>query len=224
MAQQESSDFYKEILDINFNHYLTTNYDDAFVKSTSLKKSEDATEEIYSIRRKFKGNDFSLWKIHGCIRNPKSIMLGLDHYCGSVSKIDSYVKGSYKYKKQKNEIFIEKMTDKILSDNYCNTSWVDLFFHTNMHILGLGLDYTETDIWWVLNKRARLKIEYNITNNIYYHCSNIEDDKKELLNSVGVDVIEHKRSGDEPEDFIKAHAKSIVSIREILKGQLDLAA
>ena len=37
-----------------------------------------------------------IWPIHGTIQHPKSIMLGLDHYCGSIGKINDYIKGKYK--------------------------------------------------------------------------------------------------------------------------------
>ena len=33
------------------------------------------------------------WQIHGEIRKPATIMLGLDHYCGEIGKIDQYTKG-----------------------------------------------------------------------------------------------------------------------------------
>ncbi|AOR59388.1 hypothetical protein PEC301899_04570 [Pectobacterium carotovorum subsp. carotovorum] len=54
-----------------------------------------------------------LWNIHGEIDNPKSIMLGLDHYCGSVSKIDAYVKGTYSHKINGVDVTVKSMLDKL---------------------------------------------------------------------------------------------------------------
>jgi len=112
-------------------------------------------------------------------------MLGLDHYCGSLSKLDSYIKGGYKYTKEGKEVTVQPMHTKILNGEFCNASWVDLLFSSNVHILGLSLDFSELDLWWVLNKRARLPCK----NKIYYYTNENDDEKNELLKSFGVKVV-----------------------------------
>jgi hypothetical protein len=71
-----------------------------------------------------------------------------------------------------------------------------LFFNSNIHILGFSLDYSETDIWWLLTKRARILNEEKssnlISNNIYFYDRNIKADKEELLKSLNVTVIKPK--------------------------------
>jgi hypothetical protein len=127
--------------------------------------------------------------MHGTIRNPKSIMLGLDHYCGSIGKINNYIKGNYKYSQS------EKLNGLIhrLRNNECETplSWIDLFFTHNIHIIGFGLNQDEIDIWWVLNKRQRYIRQYEnegiITNKIYYY-GDVTDNMARLLGSLGVEV------------------------------------
>ncbi|MNM63937.1 hypothetical protein D3C81_753130 [compost metagenome] len=116
-------------------------------------------------------------------------MLGLDHYCGSVSKIDAYVKGNYKYSVDGEIISIKPMKFKLEKDSFCYTSWVDLFFATNVHIVGFSLDYSETDLWWVLNKRARFVTENLVKNNIFFYVNDIDEQKKDLLESFDVKVI-----------------------------------
>ncbi|MNY09062.1 hypothetical protein D3C86_1419540 [compost metagenome] len=50
-------------------------------------------------------------------------------------------------------------------------SWIDLFFTKDIYILGLGLDYVESDLWWLITYRARNKFYKNrvsISNKISY--------------------------------------------------------
>ena len=35
-----------------------------------------------------------VWYAHGEVSNTKSIMLGYDHYCGSLAKINDYIKNT----------------------------------------------------------------------------------------------------------------------------------
>lgn len=150
MENISGSEFYKKIIDLNFKNYITTNYDYAFNKTLSKKIINENTEKIYSIRRNLRfDNDVRIWQIHGEINNPKSIQLGLDHYCGYIGKIDTYLKGSYRYHKDGKNIKALEIEKKIESSTFDNVSWIELFFNTNIHILGLGLDYSETDLWWI---------------------------------------------------------------------------
>ena len=50
-------------------------------------------------------------------------------------------------------------------------SWLDLIFTENIHIIGLTLDFIESDLWWLLIFRARLILEnkINIQNSITYY-------------------------------------------------------
>jgi hypothetical protein len=193
MKCQGSNEIFELLVSIDVDNYLTTNYDYAFEKAIGVAPNKLSTEEIYSLRRKRKytnnNGDKYLWNIHGEIDHPKSIMLGLDHYCGSVSKIDSYIKGSYKHTVDGKSINVEPMSIKLKSQSYCYTSWIDLFFSSNIHIIGLSLDYSETDIWWLLNKRARFSIDGLINNKIYFYSSYMNKEKIELLKSFDVEVV-----------------------------------
>lgn len=210
MKSQDSNEVFELLVSLDVENYLTTNYDYAFEKAMNIPPEKLSTEDIYSLRRKRKyltatGPKY-LWSIHGEIEQPKSIMLGLDHYCGSVSKIDSYVKGTYKHTVSGKNIPVASMRDKLQSQNFCFTSWVDLFFSSNVHILGLSLDYSETDLWWILNKRARFVTEGLVSNKIYFYTNQIDDEKKGLLISFNVDVVITKVVGD---DYKKMYKSSI---------------
>ncbi|MGE4716952.1 MULTISPECIES: SIR2 family protein [Yersinia] len=178
LRDQGSNAVFEALASLPIENYLTTNYDYSFEKALNISPEKLSSEEIYSLRRKKKyesekGSKY-LWNIHGEIDNPKSIMLGLDHYCGSVGKIDAYVKGTYTHKVEGADVTVRPMLDKLKDATFCDTSWVDLFFSTNVHILGFSLDYSETDICWLLNKA-------NVNNKVYYYTHEISDEKKGLL-------------------------------------------
>jgi hypothetical protein len=169
-------------------------------------------------------NDTKLWHIHGEIEHPKSIMLGLDHYCGSISKIDGYIKGNYEFSVKSTKQKVKPMVEKLMDGSFDEVSWVELFFNSNVHILGLSLDYSETDLWWVLNKRARLMLDNNIDNTIYYYDSNIKESKKSLLESMGVTVINVHRDGDKNNDFLIAHNSLVKKLKINIRSSNSIAA
>lgn len=215
LSKQDTNEYYRMIIDLNFDDYLTTNYDYAFRNSFSEIHSNNSTEGIYSIRRNSSMNNASncrLWNIHGEIDHPKSIMLGLDHYCGSIGKIDSYIKGKYEYQADGKIRKTKKMIDKIRKDCFDGVSWVELFFKNNIHILGLSLDYCETDLWWVLNKRARSMLDVKIRNKIYFYTCRIEEEKKRLLESLHVKVVENPIVG---KKYFDCYLKAIKFISKI---------
>lgn len=173
----------------NVNNIITTNYDEG-IELILCKKCgyqevvprELKREEIYSIRtykefvHKEKEHHIKLWKIHGDASRIKSIMLGFDQYCGSLAKLSEYIKGKYSSEKgPKCEI---EMKQKCKEQKFDNLSWAELFFNTNVYIVGLGMDFSEIDIWWLLNKHSRIKREVpKVENNIFYLYNSIYDDK-----------------------------------------------
>ena len=169
-----------EITDI-----LTTNYDglvEHLLLSQNAKLvSQNNSEKIYSIRRNYvyKYNEklITLWKVHGDAVAPKSVMLGLDHYCGAIGKMDDFIKHGRLGGKTTDNPMEMKFPNKAKSDitkNKIETfqfqTWVDLFFVATVYFIGFGLDFSETDIWWLLNKRARFKEKLEISNEIFFYA------------------------------------------------------
>ena len=168
--------------DYGINNIITTNYDygietilETWCGYERKEPKNLSKEDIYSIRtyklfvHKETGHHVQLWKIHGDLDRIKSIMLGYDQYCGSLSKLDSYIKGCYRSSHNVNFKSIKKMDEKCVLQQFDEISWIELFFRTDVYIIGFGLDFSEIDIWWILNKRARLMIDIsNIKNQITY--------------------------------------------------------
>lgn len=216
----------KKILESGFSNYITTNYDYALENSFkkmspdhNVKNSEEnqnLREKYYSVRRntlltkneKIVGK---VWHIHGEIDPYKSIMLGFNHYVGSVAKVDSYLKGKYNSDSNPNIPPIKEIEDKISSKSYDNLSWIELFFNSDVHIVGFSFDFYEIDLWNILTKRARLTSVSKPNNKIYFYTKpleqvvkkeqsneknerevNIEKSKREMLEKLGVKIIEEE--------------------------------
>jgi hypothetical protein len=59
--------------------------------------------------------------------------------------------------------------------------------------LGISLDFSETDTWWLFNKRARIYKDpnnvINVKNEIYFYTNDMTEEKKSLLESFKVTVV-----------------------------------
>ncbi|MBH3096242.1 MULTISPECIES: hypothetical protein [Serratia] len=221
LACQNSNEIYLEIASLKLDNYMTTNYDYAFKNSLgdSIELINHSTETIYSLRRytscqsESNGNiKCKIWSIHGELDYPISIKLGLDHYCGSIGKIDSYIKGKYTFTSNDKLIKPISMKDKLSNNNFDGHSWVELFFSSHVHIIGLSLDFSETDLWWVLDKRARINSSGLVKNKIFYYVPNeIDEEKNGLLESLNVIVVSIPLLENNYYDFYKKAIKKIKS-------------
>jgi len=172
-----------DLIQHHVNNILTTNYDNGiefilckFCGYREQTPKDMALENIYNIRT-YKlfvnddtGHEVKLWKIHGDLNRLRSITLGFDQYCGALSKLSEYVKGTYKSSKKDVKVECAGPTDiKCKEQKFDQLSWAELFFRTNVYIVGFGLSSSEIDIWWLLNRRARLMIDIpQIRNTITY--------------------------------------------------------
>ena len=101
MKAYKSNDLFDELLCLNVEHYITTNYDyvaDEALQSMSYTEDlseRDKSENTFSIHRKkcYLNNPDKkyLWKIHGELSNIGSIMLGYYHYCSYIGQIRKYI-------------------------------------------------------------------------------------------------------------------------------------
>lgn len=225
LRKLHSNDYYERLRSMDVNVFLTTNYDHAFYDNDEGSVvNYDGTEKLYSIRRwkrLMAGSKESLiYHIHGDIKGVSSIMLGLDHYGGSLAKIQDYVKGNYqrtrtisgkkvRYKvvpsireRLKNGSALNASDYEFKDSGYPLFSWIDAFFFTNMHIIGLAIDFSEIDIWWILSRRARLLKSGLLNNRIWYYPTFTFSEihrhipKLRLLERLGVDIAYHSITSD----------------------------
>lgn len=223
-----TNNIYDLLADSAVKNFITTNYNTTLdnvlvIRGFTPDSKDKSLEKIYSIRRKHKFDKEretkEVWYAHGEVSNTKSIMLGYDHYCGSLAKINDYIKGKYDYLGIKDKIpSIEQKLELLKNEKVEELrrsliSWIDLFFFSDLHIIGLGLDFSETDIWWILNKRKRLiadrKVE-ELPNKIYFYMTDRDSKKKLLLEYFGVEVIEFTVTDNNYEEIYSNAIRSVI--------------
>jgi hypothetical protein len=152
-------------------HIMTVNYEYLLQGSEPAANDGLIQETTYSIFRRYRMNDITYWHLHGDCNNPTSINLGYEHYGGQLQKMRNYITAIPDYKGDQ----IEKMSlARRLKHGALNDiqSWIDLFFVKDVHIVGLNLDFVETDLWWLLTYRARqqqYKKEFAVNNRVVYY-------------------------------------------------------
>ncbi len=205
MKAYKSNDLFDKLLQLNIDHYITTNYD--YVADDSLLRmnytenllERDKSESLFSIHRKksyVKDDDKKyLWKIHGELSNIGSIMLGYYHYCSYIGQIKKYLMGEYEFAKRKEMGIIPQIEDRLPITPNNILSWIDLFFMSNLYIIGLGLNYEEMDLWWILTIRKRLvqKLGKNIINNNIVYYGELELGRKSMFEHLDVEVVSSKK-------------------------------
>lgn len=150
---------HERILGLGASHVLTTNYDHALERSLPGVSKGPANvgpvvERRYSLFRRRDLGRHHLWHIHGDVDAPRSIMLGYEHYSGSLERMRAYVTSQAHYRGGPHRGLIARLRDG--EDRV--RSWVDLLFMTDVYVLGLSLDVSEIDLWWLLTYRARLQL------------------------------------------------------------------
>lgn len=132
---------------------LTTNYDYLIENSIDpnwkRQKFTSTTEKKYSLYRSQKAKGLDVWHIHGEQAMKSSIMLGFKHYIDYSAEVRNRATKWVARQKGAN----------IQDDKLKQSSWVDFFFTHNVHIVGLGMGYSEYPLWWLLNYRAYKKVK-----------------------------------------------------------------
>ena len=170
---------------------ITTNYDFS-VEGFEPKKNEGIVKEmLYSVFRHYRAGNKRVWHVHGDRLHPNSVNLGFEHYSGQLQNIRNYVATGTKYASKKYQLPLIKRLETGALDG---SSWLDLFFTTDIHIIGLTLGFVETDLWWLLTYRARIKIKKPklVPNTITYYTPQKfvagSKHKLDLLEATGVNV------------------------------------
>lgn len=182
LSRNKTSYFYNKLADLEADNYITTNYE-SFLNAPlkelgyTVKESEGIIHRLKPHYTFLKNNHrICFWNIHGNVELEKTIMLGLYDYSKYVIEIDKIMRAIEMDKPDVDE-----------------SSWPFIMLHTDVHILGFGLGYEETDLWYFLTCRKRLIRKNKIQRNriIYYAImdSSYDMGKVKLLEALDVDVV-----------------------------------
>ena len=193
----EECDFYKRLLSLPSTDIMTTNYgfeleETALNQPELNKKCFDAMRSTICRSGRAEGKYFlqtynsvslddsekRIWHIHGNAKNPSSMVIGHYYYGRLLKKVITYVEeNEYRY---------------LVSDNNPSVkSWIDAFLFGDVYILGFGCDFSEMDIWWLINcKKNQNMHKNNKCGQIYFYEPMKREDevKHALLRCYGVKI------------------------------------
>lgn len=196
--QTKPGAIHKEIMALTVENIITTNYDFNIEGALQDENEGIIKETLYSIFRHSVVNGKNIWHAHGDCHTHLSINLGYEHYSGQLQQLRNYVVTGtdYQNKKLPKTALIKRLQHKPIG----LYSWADLFFRDDIYIFGLRLDFVESDIWWLLNYRARQILTNHISpgNKIYYFIPSdyvkYAKAKLDLLNVNTVEIIDQYQS------------------------------
>lgn len=194
------NEIYDKLALLPIHDFITTNYDhaldEAIINAGYVLSQMDHSESRFSIHRNRTyinqfGDIKRIWAIHGDYIDPRSILLGYEQYGGQLRKIAEYLNGQYTIGRTK----VPSIKVRVYNLDKNISSWIDLFFCSNIYFIGFGLPYDEIDLWWLLCKRKKLMMQHPdllIDNNLLFLEPNIEDGKRKILEDLSVTTLEYK--------------------------------
>ena len=159
----------------------------------------DTKDAKYLLRTYNRLEKRDIWHIHGELRRPSSIILSHDEYARLVHRILAYNENRGRdYEKYKNELKFK--------------SWVDYFLVGDVYTLGLGLDFSEFDLWWLLGRRLRERA--GCGKYIFYEPEKTDNHYKLLaLQDAGVEVRSCGVTIRDGSDYARFYALAIEDIK-----------
>ena len=158
--QLDDDSLLRDLLKLPFDAILTTNYTYEIENIYYSKYSALKAKREYAFFTKQKrdskrllhtynklGKSPEIWHIHGELRVPSSIILTHDEYAKLIGDIINYNKDNCNRYQHYN-------------DSLKFYSWIDYLIMGNVFVLGQGIDFSEFDLWWLLNRKKRERAEF----------------------------------------------------------------
>lgn len=188
MLRLAPNPIHRDLMGLGWATTLTTNYDHCLERASgdSFVPANLASETTYSVFRRARSKNRSIWHIHGDLVGPRTMMLGMHHYCGYLQKLRAYLTT----KAEKSPFLFGDPAQPIEGVRH---SWADLFLRDDVHIVGLGLSYAEVALWWLLGYKFRLRHQKKLPcgSTTYYVMGRGDPSEKhrlELMMAYGVNI------------------------------------
>lgn len=208
--------YLQKLLDIGFDEIITTNYsyelemaalDKLDITESQLKRLAEHTSGVDRVEGKYllhsynnvnyKGTKQHIWHIHGEARKPDSMILGHYYYANLVSKMKAVS---------------DSRRDSYKDKGFTPKSWIDSFILGNVYILGFGFDFSEVDLWWLLNRKKRENAVHGST--VFYNVHNTgdkdNDAQMKLMDMLSVEVV----SVPTDKEYLDGYDDAISKIKE----------
>ena len=101
--------------------------------------------------------------------------------------------------------------DSYKDDGFTPKSWIDSFILGNVYILGFGYDFSEVDLWRLLNRNKRQNIVHGSTvfYNVHKTGDKVNDAQAKLFDMLGVEIAPFKTK----KDYLKGYDDAISDIK-----------
>lgn len=191
----ELSRVLNRLLGMGFDEILTTNYsyeaEMAFLGTDTIsdyrlrKLAKSTTGRIdarymlhsYNELASPDGRVNRIWHIHGEAKKTESMIIDHYHYGELLNRFVNF----FRWRKRDYDNF-ESYND------IPKESWLDAYMLGDVYILGQGMDFSEMDLWWLLNRK---KLETANTGRVLFYEPRGDrryDQKIELLRVYGAEV------------------------------------
>lgn len=217
---QEQMDFIRSLLDTGVDVVLTTNYSLEFEKSTIEGFTENKAYHCYK-KPRTQNTRQELFGIHQCTELPYGDFPLLWHIHGTALRKDSLIMGQLYYGQLLSEVTeraaaVNKKYQKAVHRKLPLRleSWIDYFLIGDIHIFGFGLDFSESDLWWLLSYKKSVFPETKT----YFYGSDITDEQRLMLECYKVEIpntpVMEKSGADRYINFYKAICEKIKNENE----------
>lgn len=162
----------KKLVGCDFDYVLTTNYSYE-IEAALLGKEKLSPQgiaqlmnfcEVDNAQTQFLINTFNLvnnipvWHIHGEARKPDSMILGHYYYGKLLRRCVARLDGTNERTERKKLVAPGKEKEYVKNLKAKRSqkigSWIDAFVLGDVHILGFGMDFSEADLWWLIEYKS----------------------------------------------------------------------
>ena len=181
---KEQADFLQMLITDEFSAIITTNYTTELEQALGMKNNKysfykhmqytkaDLTDKMKKsqLYNYLMIDGKSIWHIHGHIYAPSSVKMGNYYYGKLTSQIEQYISTLLRnYKASKNYDF-----------PFVPKSWIDYFMLSDVYMLGFGMDFSESDIWYLIGAKKRHFPE----NKTYFYLPKEDIEEKRALTTM----------------------------------------
>lgn len=164
----------------NADNIITTNYDYALEEASKEWNPSDARQwssnQKYLFTATGRTADIDFFHCHGVSNIASSICVGYEHYMGYVHHMRSLLVNHGNDNIDSDKPRIAYILDGKVEEP--KKKWPLLFFESDVAIIGLGLTFSEIDLWWLLTLRAAFftgnpESKIRMNNIVYYDVAEL---------------------------------------------------
>lgn len=225
----EDGCIHNRLTELKVDNIITTNYDLCLEMAFSGNERFDQAEtksRKYLFEPTSVINGINFYHAHGIVSRAESICLGYEHYCGYIQRMREMLLDS-----STSVDSVSRLFRLVCEEERESYRWPELFFTSNIDILGFSLDFAEIDFWWLLSLRSAfftgaMGVPLKRENRVRYFdlikegdgCSNQRvpesvATKSASLAGLSVEYEAIPLQGDEPCDYYRAYNQLIDKLK-----------